>query len=163
MEKQFLGKLSVGTVVPKANIKKNIPEAGQAPFGVMEVFGKATGLKGVEDKVTGVTHTAIVGEFEAVRMDTGEIFSSGVLYLPPGMHDRICAVFSGENPPSQVKFALEIAIAAASNPAGYSWVGKELIEPIGEDPLSDIRSAITAKRQALLEAPKAEHKEKAKA
>src|SRR5271169_1061475 len=111
---KVVSKLSMRTI--KTQPAKFASEAG-TPIAV--IYGQANKVKDVLDKVRGDIYHALSGTFEGINLDTKEVFRSGVLYLPAGIHEMI------ENPVKKlteesdfVQFALELRAVKASNPAG---------------------------------------------
>ena len=133
---------------------------------VAEFYGIADGIKLVDDPAGDQTFTALTGNFEAVNTFTGEIWRSGVLYLPGGFHEMIVAMLNqitedkdrSKFDKAQVQFALAIDAVPADNPAGYSYVAKNLLPVAKADALSAIRNMMIAskKEMGLLPAPSAE-------
>lgn len=78
----------------------------------------------------------ILGEFMGLNYKTGEYFSAGKLYLPGGFHEMIVTNVEGEGEVDEkgralfnaVEFALEISAVPATNPIGYSYAAKPLVE-----------------------------------
>lgn len=118
------------------------------------ILGMASGLKDVVDKVRGETFHALVGEFEANNLETGEVFRSGVLYLPTGIHDMIeggVKKLQGES--DFVQFALQIIAVKANNPAGYTYQAKSLVPSQTVDPLTKLRQSLSTSTAPALPAP----------
>lgn len=128
---------------------------------VAEIYGIATGVKMVENPMDdSKPFTAITGNFEAVNMHDGETWRSGVLYLPGGFHELILgmldeleeAIKLPDDDPrrrskfdkASVQFALAIDSEPADNPAGYTYVAKNLLPISKADPLSALREAAHA-------------------
>lgn len=113
---------------------------------VCQIYGIATGLKAV-DAPNGDTFIAILGNFEAVNMETGDVYRSGTMYLPSGFHEVIQSQLEslaenreGRSDKPQVEFALAIDAEPANNPSGYSYVARSLVPPAKADPLSALRA-----------------------
>lgn len=129
---------------------------------VADVYGIASGIKLVDNPMGNPpTFTALTGNFEATNAYTGEVWRSGVLYLPGGFHEMIVAMLeelsddedrSKFDRPS-VEFALEINADPADNPAGYSYHARNLLPVKKADALSAIRSGLVEGRKLLLAAP----------
>lgn len=121
-----------------------------APIAV--VMGMASGIKEVVDKVRGDVYHALVGEFEAENLETGEVFRSGVLYLPAGIHDMVeGAVKKLQGESDFVQFALQINVIKSASSAGYAYQAKSLIQNRQVDPLNDLRASLatSAEKPAL--------------
>ncbi len=86
---------------------------------------------------------ALVGDFEGKNIETGELFSSGVCYLPAGIHEQVISGIKKDGATS-VQFALQIDAAPSPNKAGYTYTGRPLEKPTGADPLSALRKHLEA-------------------
>ena len=85
---------------------------------------------------------ALVGDFVGVNVETGEVFTSGVCYLPAGMQEQVLSGIKTVGEGGAIRFALEISAKPDSNKAGYTYTGKQLEKPEGADPLSEIKSRL---------------------
>lgn len=136
----IVSKLSMATI--KAQPAKYATDEG-APIAV--VYGQATGIKEVVDKVRGDVYHALVGQFEAQNLNTGEVFRSGQLYLPTGIHEMVeDAVKKLEGDTDFVTFALQIRALKAANKSGYSYEAQSLMKATQVDPLDDLRANLEA-------------------
>src|SRR5271156_3198273 len=85
----YRAKLTISTIGGSPERAKT----NKARVHVAEIYGIATGQKEVENPMGNPQFfTAITGNFEAINMHTGEIWRSGVLYLPGGFHEMILAM-----------------------------------------------------------------------
>lgn len=138
-------KLSTAKIVGKINVRK-LPEDGTI-VNLYTVIGMAVGTKsGTSDFGD---WTGLVGQFEAVNLETGERFASANLFLPDVAQGLIEAqLANAEN--HQVQFAFVIGAMADSNsPVGYSYTAQPILSPDAKDPLADLRASVLQ-----LEAPK---------
>lgn len=136
----ILTKMSIGTM--GAPGKKLLGHGDDVKsLHVARIYGVASGIKAKEDKNTGTVHIAIIGDFEGVNVETGEIYRSAVLYLPAGIHEMLEAPLRA-NPNSSIEFALDIAAVRATNVAGYSYAAKPLVKPAENDKLAALRGAL---------------------
>lgn len=113
---------------------------GKSPLTRM--YGRATGLKYVDNKSTGTIDTKFTGTFEAVNLQNGNLFRSGVLYLPKGVSEMLESAVNSANKDDaagSVDFAFEIRSVKASNPIGYSYEAVPLIKPAEADELEQLR------------------------
>lgn len=120
------GNTLVSKITPKLVGKPH--RAKDQADGRAVYMGRIMGLvTGTQKKVqpNGDVFIALVGNFEAINGETGEIFESGICYLPGGMHEQVVAVM--EKGATTAEFALDLATVKADNPAGYSWQGKVLL------------------------------------
>jgi hypothetical protein len=112
------------------------------------------------------TYEGLKGSFEGVSSDdTQDIIQSGVLYLPTGMHEMIADVIKqvddkGERTVASVQFAFEVAAVKASNPQGYSWAIKKLVDETEADPLKELRSIALGNPAKPLQIEKGDKKAK---
>jgi hypothetical protein len=110
-----------------------------------QIMGKAIGVKTGED-ATGRVWSALIGDFRGVNLETGEVFRSGKLFLPSGIHEPIEAAVKGlgdKGGEGVVKFALELRTVKASNPIGYSYQAVTLLPITAEtDSLADLIAAV---------------------
>jgi hypothetical protein len=145
-EKTYVSKLTVATI--HCNPAK-VVKAGEAT-PIAHIFGKASAIKIVSDKLTGQAYEALQGQFEAHNLETGEVFNSGVLYLPAGIHDVVLSQVKGlQNETDSIGFAMELCVVVASNPRGYSYEARDVMPPKLEDDLSEYRTLVTSRRQPL--------------
>lgn len=118
---------------------------------LVRIYGIASGLAFKADPKTGDIQTAVTGSFEGVNLETGEVYSSGVLWLPGGIQELLVnAVDTGETDKNDkpvynsVKFGFTISSVPATNPIGYSYTAEQLIDAAKNDPLADLRSEMPA-------------------
>lgn len=128
------------------------------------IYGTASGVVHKVDN-RGEPITGITGNFEGVNLETGEVYKSGVLYLPGGIHEMLLnAVDQGEDDDkgkpvyNSVNFAFDISAVPATNPIGYSYEASQLIEATTADPMAEIRGALPD--LPALPAPKKEEAKK---
>lgn len=138
MEVTLISKISMRTI--KALPARLASEEG-TPIAV--IFGMASGIKEVVDKVRGDVYHALTGQFEAQNLDTGDVFQSGQLYLPTGIHETVeASVRKLESENDYVTFALQIRSVKATNPAGYSYQAVNLMPAKAVDPLGAMRGEL---------------------
>ena len=125
--------------------------AAKSKVALARIYGVATGVK-IKTDTKGDTFEAITGTFEGVNLETGEIFRSGLLFLPGGIHETL-TVHAREDG-AAVRFGLEIFAIPATNPIGYSYSAKSLLpqDAAAQDVLADMRDQI--KITPKLDAPK---------
>lgn len=160
------------SILPKLTIKDlgcNAKATAAAPkigdrVPLARIYGVANGVKVKEDKRSGEFHSALKGTFrgkvvqEGVETN-GQIFSSGLLYLPGGIHELIEAPLmeaEAAGNVGEVKFALDIWAVRNGNAAGFSYGATIVGEPMQNDPLAEMEAmlGITAAPAApALEAP----------
>jgi hypothetical protein len=114
---------------------------------LMRVYGVASGLKisrNVNER-TGEKDVALKGDFRARNLETGELYSSGILYLPSGIHDLIQApldVAQANNESAEVTFALDVFSQPATNASGFGYGAIVLGEPAENDAVARLAKEI---------------------
>jgi len=151
----IIGKISAKGVC--GNVKKVLREnlsPDQETMDLMRVIGVASGVKtGTSDHGDWV---ALLGNFKATNLVTGEIFQSGKCFLPDIASDMIAPVVSSGQP---VEFAIDIYVQIDDESAtGYIYGIKPLVTPGADDAISRLEHAVTN----MLEAPKDEKPAKEK-
>lgn len=153
-----IGKLTVTTIGAGAIAKRVATEKKELVCA--RLFGMAAGIKIVK-AANGDTFEAITGSFEAHNAETGEVFQSGILYLPSGLHERVVEPLKND-PDSTIEFGIEISAYPAGNPQGYSWKAKPLFKASAADPLAQLRTtALSGFTPKALPAPEKPGKKKA--
>lgn len=133
-----IGKLTMATI-GAGSIAKRVA-AEKTELVCCRIFGIASGIK-MRKNIAGDLFEAIAGNFEAVNMETGEVFGSGILFLPGGLHEKILEPLKNSDEDITIQFGLEISAFPASNPQGYSWKAKQIVKPETADPLAALRSS----------------------
>lgn len=130
---------NIGDMVKKGKITEKT--------AVMRVFGIASGLKKGESNYG--EYTAFLGQFRAVNLASGEVFSAGKCFLP------VCAqelIEANIGPDSRVEFALDIEVVPDDTvQVGYFYSAAPILEPSENDPLELLASKIES--VAALPAP----------
>ena len=135
-----LSKMSVKHLGRSGKEAAKLPQGDlTAELPLVQIAGWAKGTiqkVGLNDDLV----EGLVGEFTGINLESGEIFQSGVCYLPPGMHEQLLAAAKGlEAGQSTSVFALQINCRQATNKAGYEYVGHMLEQPAEDDPLAKLR------------------------
>lgn len=122
-------------------------ESGKLPLA--RIFGKVASVRYKEDEKNGGMYVAFIGSFEAFNLETGEVYRSGVLYLPKGiseiMETAVTKLKKGEDDQeSVISFAFEIRAVKATNPIGYSYEAQALQAPDKQDELAELRRQMLA-------------------
>lgn len=136
---ELIRKISAKTVVGK--IQK--PEKATSLF---HVFGIARSVRTGESNYG--PWVALIGQFEATNLETGETFVAPQCFLPEPIGSMMAAQVQNEDTES-VQFGLEVGIKPADTAVGYEYTSKALVESKEADPLADLRAKMPA-----LEAPK---------
>lgn len=107
------------------------------------IIGEATGIKEAKSPDGAQIFKGATGAFEGVNIETGDVYRSGVIYLPGGAHDMLITQLEQESDLSKaIYFGVELWAVPSNNPRGYSWELRE-IAPIEEvDPLARARQVI---------------------
>lgn len=155
-EINVISKLTTKTIGANPRRASALKEGDKSQISLYQVYGKGRMLKQKEGN-NGEMTTAICGNFEAVNTESGEIFRSGVLYLPKGITEFVEAAISKlKDEADSVDFAFEVFAVRADNPIGYSYIAKPILKPTESDDLSNLRKLIQdAKAQKALAAPAA--------
>lgn len=119
---------------------------------LIRVYGIARSYKPViaKDKLTGgeIVHYAIMGDFRAVNLKTGERYASGLLYLPGGVHELLLSPLQKakeDNENAEIQFGFDIFGRKSTSAAGYGYIAVMLGEdPKAVDHLSKIEKMVNA-------------------
>lgn len=137
-------------IVKKISPKVVIGESIKEVLGTNRFVELMTVLGTVSEEITGEggitgTYKGLAGNFEAVNMVTGEVFNSGILFLPQVAHDYLARLVrdSGE----AAEFAGKLSVQSAKNTVGYEYTFEPLTEVQGASDRSAALEAI--KRDAL--------------
>lgn len=139
MDQRLERKISVKTVVGSVD-KNELPETGSKPL--MHVIGHAQRVKeGTSDY--GIWQK-LLGQFEAVNLETGEVVVSPQCILPEPINGMIAGQLIGDDKVESVSFAVEIGAKASGRAGGtgYEFTSKPLVEASEADPLADLRSKV---------------------
>lgn len=134
----LIRKISAKTVCGKTEK----PEKATALFIVGGIANKVkTG-----DSLYG-TWTALIGQFEATNISTGEVFVAPQCFLPEPMNGMIAASLEqvdedGKRLNASVQFAVEVGVKKSDNQIGYEYTAKEIMKSDAADPLASIREKI---------------------
>lgn len=131
-----IGKITMATIGAGKIAKRAVLE--EKELVTARIFGIASGIK-LRANIAGDKFEAIAGNFEATNMETGEIFGSGILFLPAGLHEKLLEPLKNGEDGLTIQFGLEISAFPASNPQGYSWKAKNIVQVAQADPLADLR------------------------
>lgn len=138
----LLGKISVKNVCGKITVKKDDEERP-----LMQVMGIVTGSM-IKSSQYGDS-IGFKGQFKATNVETGEVYRSGVCYLP-GVASDLVAGGMGEGVNS-LEFAFGISVKPADNPIGYEYIVASLLDVSESDPLEALEGKLNA---PALPAPK---------
>ena len=122
--------------ITSKTLKVNVEAAKKVPVRLYLIYGVARAA--VAGQSTFGEYHKLVGQFEAVNLETGEVSVSGSCFLPGAVNDLIAGQLDGQEN-SEVKFAFEIGAAPSDSSIGYEYTFKELVEAEGIDNLSALR------------------------
>jgi hypothetical protein len=135
-DNSYISKITLATTGGGRIAKRAVTEEKELPC--LRIFGIASGTK-LKNAANGDKFEAIVGDFEAHNLETGEVFNSGVLYLPAGLHERVAEPLKAEGAEA-IQFGIEISAFPANNPSGYSYKAKNVVKSETADPLAALRA-----------------------
>ena len=149
MSATIVRKISTKTVIGGVAAMRAADEGA-----IMRVYGVMSGIQ------TGTTvrqdnqgnpiedpWTAFIGQFQAVNLETGEMFASAKAFLPGAAGEMIEAAWKAgqdkEEPISNMKFAFDIV--KKNNEAsvtGYEYQARPLLETTASDPLLEMAEGL---------------------
>lgn len=141
----IISKITIATIGCNPGAVKTVkPEelSKEGDLPLARLYGKLTGTKAETDKNTGNFYLAFLGNFEAINMQTGEVFKSGKMYLPKGISELVENGIKNAPEGSQIAFAFEVRSQKASNPIGYTYRVLALKSPEASDDLAELREAV---------------------
>lgn len=149
---ELLRKLSAKTIIGKIDPPEDAVD-------LFTIYGSATDVKSGESAYG--QWDCLVGKFEAVKMDTGEMFASMQCFLPEPMGsmlvNRVRELEDGE----KVEFAVVIGVKPCDRGStGYEYTCKPVVEPEATSELSALRDLVRAS-VPMLPAPLVDEKVKA--
>lgn len=95
---------------------------------LMRVWGSVTGVTTGYSEQVGREWIALTGMFEAVNLETGELFTGPKLFLPDPAGQMLASAIAG-SPNTTINFAVEVGIKPTSTAIGYEYTVKDLVEP----------------------------------
>lgn len=138
----YVAKLTIKSIGCKPDMVKTLPDS-EKKFPLCRIYGKVSDVRTKEDtKNAGSWFTYFAGTFEAINLQDGEIYRSGVLYLPKGISEMMEGSFKNiqaQDKNASVHFAFEVSSVKATNPIGYSYEARALVKPEKEDELAALR------------------------
>lgn len=131
-------------------------EPGETYIPICRIYGTANGVK--RGQGTYGPYAKLIGSFEGVSIETGEIYTAPTLILPPPMNETLAAAI--ESGDTGLQFAFEVGVKPGVNRTGkskavYEWVTKNLIKQSAADPLAELRNAVKALPAPTVETAKA--------
>lgn len=129
----FVKKLSAKTIVGRIDVPEKATPLFRV-YGQVDGVKSGTGMHGVWN--------AFLGAFEAVRLDTGEVFQGTQCFLPNQLTDLLVSQVNRLGETGSVEFAVEVGVKPSDSPIGYEYTVKNLIKPTGGDPLAALRDKV---------------------
>jgi len=142
----FVTKISTAKMgITQDDIRKVTGKGNGKPVPLFRVYGNVNNVKyGSTDKGE---WTRFDGQIEAVNMNTGEVFRSGGLFLPPSvtpfLEGQLLQAKKDENFVS-LQFAYDVQVKKSAVPIGYEYVPVNLLGTSEQDPLLAMREKFTA-------------------
>ena len=146
----MVGKITVGSC-GFARVASRA-KADNKEFICGDIVGLVSDVKEVtiQDSRTGeaVSSLAFLGSFEAINAETGEVFQSGVCYLPSALSAlavqiaRSAQELKEKGETLKQAFAVRLVAFPAQNPVGYSYKCQNLAPQASVDPLAAVKAAI---------------------
>lgn len=144
-EESVIGKLTLKEMGCNPAMVKTLKDEKEK-YPLARIYGIANGVKVQEDRLqAGKMHTYFVGQFEGINLDTGEIFTSGKMFLPGGLSEQFEAFVRkalDEDKKTGIQFGFEIASQRATNPIGYTYVAAPFHKPEKNDALAALRATM---------------------
>jgi hypothetical protein len=145
VEDSIISKITMATIgCNPGAVKSAKPDelTKEGDLALARLYGKLSKAKLEDDVAKGQQYLAFIGNFEAVNMQTGEVFKSGKMYLPKGISELVEQGIKGAPEGSQIGFAFEIRSQKANNPIGYSYRVLALKSPEATDELAELRATV---------------------
>ena len=137
MEINLLRKITVKSVFGQV-IR---PKEGDKQVDIIHCIGSVSGVRDLEDKFKpGQLTYALRGQFEAVNLTTGEVFTAPEAFLPDPTQSMLAElVRKGE---TDLQFAVTLSYKFSKNAIGYEYVTKHHVKASSVDALSNLRALL---------------------
>lgn len=151
---KLITKLSVKAIIGgKGNILETVMKDKTVEHVVARIVGIASGLKTGEGD--NGPWTGLTGQFKGTNLMTGEVYQSGILFMPNVAQDMVIGALMGET--KAVEFGFDItAQYDESSATSYVYGAIPLFESSEADPLKALEARIST--QALENKPETEEK-----
>ena len=114
---------------------------------IVEIVGTVSSIRETDDKFSpGNLRYALIGDFEATNLETGELFCGPKTFLPETAQTEILDAFK-KNDYKKIKFAFSIGYKNSDTRAGYSYICRPMVKPTPFDSLAEIRASLKGKRK----------------
>lgn len=138
----YLSKITVKAIGcdPKACIK------AEKTIDLAKIYGVVNESKPVDGMKDGKLSYQFFGNFEAINLQTGEVFQSTKLFLPKVVEDLLETTLrpTGKEKLESVRFAFQIAATPGESPVGYIFKAANLMKLQENDPLAAMREELAA-------------------
>ena len=144
-----LKKITVKTVFgDKGDILEKVMSDKTIKHPLIRVMGYCTSVRHSTSREKSqdgefIKSTGLVGEIEAVNLETGEAFISGVCWLPQLAIDLVAGKLEGDEEISRVGFAFDISAKFSLDSAtSYEYIVEPLLEIKESDAMSELKKAL---------------------
>jgi hypothetical protein len=155
-------KLSVATVYGAIDLEKLIAasKTGDGSMKLMQVIGNAIGKKSGQSSYG--DWTALMGQFQATNLETGEVSEAAQLFLPEvALTPLLVAMAAPEARGVEFALVLSARYVKQAKPGGvpYEYTWEPLLPPDANDPITRIKARLAAlPAPAAASAPAADDK-----
>lgn len=115
--------------------------AAKAEVALCKIWGFVTGIKAGVNPRDQSQMIALIGDFQGVNLETGEMQRAGRLFLPGGIHETLTAPYvnlkEGDEKP-RLRFGFTISSLPSSAPVGYSYKAMPFEKAGADDPLAEL-------------------------
>jgi len=129
-EKEYVRKITMKSIGAQQN------GAPKKAVALARIIGVVSRAKVVESDFG--PSNRLIGQFEAVNLDTGEVFAAGQCFLPGG-YDESLAAAANMDSSEGVSFGVEIGAKPAKSSIGWEYTMKPIVAQAGADPLAALR------------------------
>lgn len=140
VDSSIISKITIASIGCKPGLVA-VLEEGQNELPLARLYGTLDQVREYHDIASGRVDPYFVGSFEAINLQTGEVFKSGKMYLPKGLSEMVESAVK-KNPDAAIQFAFEVRSIKASNAAKYSYKALALVSPEPSDALRQLREAV---------------------
>ena len=144
---QLLKKISLRSVFgDKGDVLEIVMKDKNKEHALMRIIGFANGTREAKSREPGddgekILSTGLVGEFEATNLQTGEVFSSSVAWLPQMAVDLVSGRLGDGN--DRVGFAFDVgAVYSTKAATSYEYTVRPLIESKPSDAMAELQKQL---------------------
>jgi hypothetical protein len=133
-----------------------LDEQGKKEMDLFQIAGIATDTK------VGVSNfgewVALLGDFQATNVYTGEIMRAAKVLLPPILLELVQGKMAGQGSDGRgVTFAFMVGIKVDEDPRsslGYTYYAKNIVAPSADDPMTKLLASVPSVKVQKLAEPK---------